>query len=505
MLNIKNEFILITGSISKKTEKLAIDRAHDFIRILTKTILDANGGLVIYLAGEPCSENGDSLIFDWTVVQEFERLHTNYPPSQQLKIITSDIAMNEKMNEEKRKLIRRLKASNYADIIKVPDEFITGGNVGDEQVYVATGMIALGGGKGVSDRARKMAKRKLPIFPFDLKLGGFCEDGLGALGLLKNFQDTPLSMFPITGYEVQGNLDTLSLQEPIFSMNELAERVIQIFQTERDAKQALRTPDILILTALPIELAAAKLAFGIKDDIQPRISTNGIHFWSTILTRDDGQVSCAIASLGNAGNVTASSITSQLLSELKPKKVLMMGIAAGMRDKITLGEVIISERVIYYEGATALEGGNLAPRPEIYRPNLQTQQRLNTYFSAVSLVDRLQEQAAALKFVIPNQSDAGEVATKLTASMATIASGELLIRDDKFFKEVRKIHDKICIAEMEAYGVIDACQKQNIPALVIRGISDFGDRTKDISFHGVASEAAAIVTVDYVRHGWRYV
>jgi len=63
MLNIKNEFILIAGSISKNTEKLSIDRAHDFIRTLIKTILDANGGLVIYLAGEPCSENGDPLIF----------------------------------------------------------------------------------------------------------------------------------------------------------------------------------------------------------------------------------------------------------------------------------------------------------------------------------------------------------------------------------------------------------------------------------------------------------
>lgn len=91
-----------------------------------------------------------------------------------------------------------------------------------------------------------------------------------------------------------------------------------------------------------MSLQLLSLLFGIKDDIQPRISTNGIHFWSTILTRDDGQVSCAIASLGNAGNVTASSISSQLLSELKPKKVLMMGIAAGMRDKTTLGEVIIS-------------------------------------------------------------------------------------------------------------------------------------------------------------------
>jgi hypothetical protein len=54
-----------------------------------------------------------------------------------------------------------------------------------------------------------MVRKKLPIFPFDLKDRGFCEDGSGALGLLKNFQDNPLSMFPITGHEVKGNLDTL--------------------------------------------------------------------------------------------------------------------------------------------------------------------------------------------------------------------------------------------------------------------------------------------------------
>ncbi|MFQ6589907.1 MULTISPECIES: hypothetical protein [Pseudomonas] len=62
----------------------------------------------------------------------------------------------------------------------------------DEQVEVATAMIALGGGKGVSDRARKMRRWKLPMLPFALNLGGFCEDGQGALGLHANFFKEPL-------------------------------------------------------------------------------------------------------------------------------------------------------------------------------------------------------------------------------------------------------------------------------------------------------------------------
>ena len=36
MEKLENEFILIAGSISKKTEKASIDLAHDFTRAMTK-------------------------------------------------------------------------------------------------------------------------------------------------------------------------------------------------------------------------------------------------------------------------------------------------------------------------------------------------------------------------------------------------------------------------------------------------------------------------------------
>ena len=50
-----------------------------------KAILDAKGSLVVYLAGQPLNASGDALTFDWTVVNEFEKLRAHYVPSQQLK------------------------------------------------------------------------------------------------------------------------------------------------------------------------------------------------------------------------------------------------------------------------------------------------------------------------------------------------------------------------------------------------------------------------------------
>lgn len=502
MANLENDFILIAGSISHKTEKRFVDRAHAFTRALTKSILDANGGLVVYLAGEPKNDDGDLLTFDWTVANEASALASNYTPARQMKIVTSLKAMSEKMSEEQRMFIRRLQAKKFAEIIYIDDDLVTGGNIGDEQVEVATAMIAIGGGRGVSDRAHKMRRKRLPVLPFDLQVGGFSDDGVGAIGLHKAFFSDPLSMFPITGEQVKGELGTLSLQEPIFPLEELAEMTVGLFQAEREAEQASRTPDVLILTALSVELASAKLACGIQDETPHRRSANYIHYWTTILDRHDGPVSCAIASLGSAGNVNAGNITTQLLSELKPKKVLMMGIAGGLRGKMTLGEAIVSERVVYYESAAALADGVLAARPEMQRPGMATLQDLSTYFSSPSLSDRLQERAKALGVSMPKESAAGEVAPKFKASTATIVSGEKLIRDSEFFARLRQIHDKACVAEMEAYGVVDACEKQNVPVLVVRGISDFGDDKKDDLFHKVASDAAAIVVVDYIIHGW---
>ncbi len=324
MEKLENEFILIAGSISKKTEKASIDLAHDFTRAMTKSVLAAQGGLVVYLAGLPTNEAGDPLTFDWTVVYEAEKLLAGCSPARQLKIVTSKSAMQEKMTPEQRLLIRRLSAEDFAEIIYLEDDVITGGNIGDEQVEVATAMIALGGGKGVSDRARKMRRDKRPVLPFDLQLGGFSEDGQGALGLHANFFKEPLTMFPLTGEQVKGRLDSMSLQEPIYGLDKIADLSVGLFQAEIEAREAARSPDLLVITAIAIELAAAKKVFGVGEDVPARFTAHGVHYWPVTIQRADGPLSCVIASLGNAGNVNATAITTLLLSELKPKKVLMV-------------------------------------------------------------------------------------------------------------------------------------------------------------------------------------
>lgn len=500
---LSSSYLLLAGSISNTTENILIDRAHEFVDEFVEEVLDAGGGFVIYVAAEPVNADNKPLLFDWTVAKAVNRLIPGDSMKVRLKVVASQERLQFKANPEQRMLIRSMIARGVAEIFPLEEELLTGGNVGDEQIEHATAMVALGGGKGVLDRAHKMSKRLLPVLPLDLQLGANSEDGAGALGVLKNFQISPLTYMPNSGNKVVKGLPALSLEEPVLSLSDISKRIIKIFYEEEQARIGAMPPDVLVLTALDVELAAAKQAFGIAEDAEHTTTENGLHIWKAPINKRGGKVaSCVVACFAGAGNVDAASVTSMLLGELKPANVMMLGIAAGLRDKCLLGEVILAERVVAYEGAALVEGGKTEARPETSRLSMRVRQDVSTYLSnRISLESRLIASYEVLGIEFPEQGDAGPVAKGVMPKTATIASGEKLLRDPEKFRAMRELHGKIEVAEMEGAGLFAACANFGKPVLMVRGISDFGDARKDNRFHLLAAKAAAAVTVDYIANG----
>jgi nucleoside phosphorylase len=500
--NHKPTFFLLAGSASLSAETISLDRAHEFVRELTKRVLEAGYGFVVYTAAEPVNGANQPLLFDWTVLREIDARHPGEASSPRVIIVLAEKNRLEKMNAEQRQLIGRLSMRGLARLDVIPDEVVTGGNVGDAQAKHAAAMIALGGGKGVADRAYKLLRLGLPVYPMDLKIGANSEDGEGAIGLHRRFMAEPLSFLSHTGTDAVSKTPALSLEEPIQPVAAIATQVVALIERELKAKAGAAPTDVLILTALAVELKAARLAFGIEENT-PASSTNiGQDHWRAQVTTTSGSTTiCTIASFGMAGNVGAATITATLLSEFKPKLVIMLGIAAGMREKVALGDVVISDRVVAYEGA-ALENGQSQARPETYRPVFGVQQKITTYLASPSSVrERIRAAREAQSLQLPESSEIGNVSKDLMPKAATIASGEKLLRDPVKFKQLRDLQGKIEIAEMEAVGIFTACETHGVPCLVIRGISDFGDTTKDNQFHDLASRAAAIVAADLVASG----
>lgn len=167
-----------------------------------------------------------------------------------------------------------------------------------------------------------------------------------------------------------------------------------------------------------------------------------------------------------------------------------------------MGEVILAERVVAYEGAALVGGGKAEARPEIARLEMRVRQDLSSYLSnRMALQTRLTDSYKALGIEFPSEVEAGPVVQGVMPKTATVASGEKLLRDPEKFLGLRELHGKVEVAEMEAAGLFAACASFGKPVLMVRGISDFGDSKKDNRFHLLAAKAAAAVVVDYIANG----
>src|SRR5262249_22671820 len=150
------------------------------------------------------------------------------------------------------------------------------------------------------------------------------------------------------------------------------------------------------------ELEEARAAFEVSSDAQPTRTPDGTLVWTVDVRRpgDNRTIRVALVCFGGAGNVAAAVITSEVLARLSPKLAIMVGIAAGIRGKCKLGDVIVCDRVVAYESSAVEEDNgaiNQAPRPDIYRLDRRTEQSVAAYVSGgKALVDRVTELRARL-------------------------------------------------------------------------------------------------------------
>lgn len=502
---LRDKLILIAGSAAAGAPSDKLARAHTFVKLLTRRILTAGGGLIVFASGEPISATGTPLIFDWTILREIELVAPLRGSAPRVVIVTSDKARSTKMHDANRALLAKLSARGIADVIDVPSDIHTGGNIGDEQTRRAAAMLAIGGGKGVTDRAWKLRKLGVPVLPFDLVLGSFSNDGDGAVGLHRAFMQEPRQFFAKTGDQLRSRALGMSLEMPVLDLPELADQSLRSITAELEATRHSGAVEILLLNALPVELQAMLDALGVACDAVIK-STNGTNYWRTVTGGSRGaERAVAIACFGSAGNIDAAATTAALIAELRPKAVIMVGIAAGMRDKCSLGEVVMADRIVAYEGAALVSGADgslVMPRHESYRTPFSVQQDVVAYLvGGAALRTRLRAAYDSAGIQLPEHAEAGPVASDVVPRQATLASGEKLLRDPQKFRALRNIHGKIEVIEMEAAGIATACVQAGVHYVVVRGISDFGDEEKDDRFHSLAAKAAAVVAVDFIRHG----
>ena len=105
--------------------------------------------------------------------------------------------------------------------------------------------------------------------------------------------------------------------------------------------------DVLLITAVPDELNVVRNA---EHDWQPKEDSKGFTYYTRKVIGNRGNdFTIAVARPIDKGSDHASNIATRLVNELKPRCLAMVGICAGWREKVFLGDVIVAERVFRYD------------------------------------------------------------------------------------------------------------------------------------------------------------
>lgn len=279
--------------------------------------------------------------------------------------------------------------------------------------------------------------------------------------------------------------------------------------------------DIAIITIREDEYKALLQRFEPTPDREPGRRTYGI---CHVKTKIGYNYTISIARCSEQGNDTSQKLANDMIHDLNPQLILVIGIAGGVpHDEFTLGDVIVSTRIhnlnvgAQHEDGTCtfdIRGGihplisDMTSNLLLYRDRLagwnepssigQARPVVNPRRVIISGDEEWRRKVrASLKLQFGTEPNRTRLPRFKTGS---IASSNHLIRNPLILNQWRDIARTILAVEMEAAGVYEAAQRidRQYPVMAIRGISDIVGLKRDEQWTTYACQTAAAFTYAFI-------
>jgi nucleoside phosphorylase len=221
----------------------------------------------------------------------------------------------------------------------------------------------------------------------------------------------------------------------------------------------------LIVTPLQLEfLAMAEHLVGRQEVNHER----SVYTHGTLRSRDDCEI-CLVEA--GAGNANAGVAAANAINYFQPDVLLLVGIAACVKD-VEFGDVVAADTVINYERGKALNRDILS--------------RFDGRPCSFGLLVRA-------RAVSRNAEWKQQLQTNPKSVVGTIVSGEKVVagRQSPTFKLIQRNFSHALALETEGRGVLEAAYQAEVAAIDIRGISDFADEAKSIGDEPGQQQTAA--------------
>ena len=233
---MKGKFVLLSGTASRECPPERLDVAIRFVQLLVAEVLKAGGGMVVLGNDETQTKDPDGRprVFDWTILRavgEYASV-TTHNPRTFVRVVMSDNAWQAKLDDGNRSTLTNLQQRGVVDINRIRRQEYVGSSYRSIEYELSDGMIALGGGKGTYIAGKEMTKAGKPVLPLDLDIGGFSEDGEGALALHRELLSNPGEFFLNTHTRVAQRIETLSLMGADHDLAKVTQRVTEVMGME---------------------------------------------------------------------------------------------------------------------------------------------------------------------------------------------------------------------------------------------------------------------------------
>ena len=271
----------------------------------------------------------------------------------------------------------------------------------------------------------------------------------------------------------------------------------------RSPEGQLSEANILVVSVLEeTEQPAVLATFKVRPTDNPERMVHGRRVWVRDFNNERGDLyRIFITCIADKGNVAAAAFMAQILEQVYFDSVFMVGTAAGLQGKVDIGDVVVSTDSVWY-----YERNYLSDAP-VQRPDLRRPKRLlRTSFLGMHTVAA--EQCGWKETYAGTLRRVNEVGftTDIPASRSVhhkaIASGEKIL-DQDFLSRIGTHNDLVVAGDQEGWGFAETCSDEDRDWMVIRGISDFGDKETRKRMALAASIAASTYLHTFLKHGYR--
>jgi nucleoside phosphorylase len=255
-----------------------------------------------------------------------------------------------------------------------------------------------------------------------------------------------------------------------------------------------------------------------------------IYECATIQTSNGRQMNVTVARCLAQGNLESSIVTSQLLEEVKPRWILLVGIAGGVpANEFSLGDVLIASRYLDFSVTGAIEGARVEqnvsgggfhsdvekllkhlPADRDALTGWSSTESLNQSFPPLAIPSAVGDpllygddkwQSTVLNSL---QHHFGSGPRPPQTHIGPTGSANVLMKDTELTRQWLSTARSIVNVEMELAGVYKACCAYNseLPKLLaIRGISDVIGYKRSHEWLNYACHSAAAFSISMIQAG----